>query len=108
MKDNITCEILALSQTYNNGTEITNDTTDRELFRLIALHTTALIKRKSQSLPFSAYCFGEKLQIKATKTGQLFYELIQNTLSLSRVTGNQRKLHPVIPLIVSLAEKYHI
>lgn len=76
MNDNITCEILALSQTYNNGTEITDDTTDRELFRLIALHTTTLIKRKSQSLPFSAYYFGDKLQIEATKIGQLFYELI--------------------------------
>ncbi|EBK2214743.1 hypothetical protein YE88_23670, partial [Salmonella enterica subsp. enterica serovar Schwarzengrund] len=64
MKDDITGEILALSQTYNNGTEITDDTTDRESLRLIALYTTALIKRKSQALPFSAYCFGEKLQIK--------------------------------------------
>ncbi|QSA16703.1 hypothetical protein JV209_16205, partial [Morganella morganii] len=85
MNDNITCEILALSQIYNNGTEITDDTTDRESLRLIALYTTALIKRKSQSAPFSACCFGGKLQIKATETGQLFYELIQNILSLSRV-----------------------
>ncbi|EMI7477686.1 inovirus-type Gp2 protein [Morganella morganii] len=108
MNGDITREILALSQIYNNGTEITDDTTDRELFRMIALHTSELIKRKSQSLPFSAYYFGDKLQIKATETGQLFYKLIQNILSLSRVTGNRRKLHPVIPLIVSLAEKYHI
>ncbi|WP_341263380.1 hypothetical protein [Morganella morganii] len=108
MKDDITCEILALSQTYNNGTEITDDTTDRESLRLIALYTTALIKRKSQPAPFKGYCFANKLHIKATKTGQLFYELIQNILSLSRVTGNRRKLHPVISLIVSLAEKYHI
>lgn len=108
MKDDITCEILALSQIYNNGTEITDDTTDRESLRLIALYTTALIKRKSQPAPFKGCCFANKLHIKATKTGQLFYELIQNILSLSRVTGNRRKLHPVIPLIVSLADKYHI
>lgn len=108
MKDDITCEILALSQTYNNGTEITDDTTDRESLRLIALYTTALIKRKNKPAPFKGHCSANKLQINATKTGQLFYELIQNILSLSRVTGNRRKLHPVIPLIVSLAEKYHI
>lgn len=108
MNNDITREILLLSQIYNNGTEITDDTTDRESFRLIALHTTALIKRKSQSLPFKGGYFGNELQINATKIGQLFYELIQNILSLSYVTGNRRKLHPVIPLIVSLAEKYHI